>query len=230
MQTHIKQFPHLLLVTLVLLVTSSVAVTHFVEDPRSCQIIGDTDVYGIGIRLGYYLQWVAVLFATVLAPAEAATARTASNIVNLAVLINTFYSASNDGLIAADWWIVFWMTITLSVFNVPCSDKALMEGLGRLGVGEILYSIFLFAQPWLYFRGLDIGGKPGCVVKVFLFAEIDVYSRAWRIIGKVFAVISCPFAVLSLYNGLKNMVLGILSAWQQDETVHVDDHLKKLFK
>jgi len=37
------------------------AYMYFSRDPGSCQIIGDSDLYGIGVRAGFYLQWASLL-------------------------------------------------------------------------------------------------------------------------------------------------------------------------
>ncbi|KAH8771216.1 hypothetical protein F5882DRAFT_465435 [Hyaloscypha sp. PMI_1271] len=47
------------LVVLLAFFPSAAANTYFTDEPDSCRIIGDVDVYGIGIRLGYYLQYIA---------------------------------------------------------------------------------------------------------------------------------------------------------------------------
>lgn len=75
--------------------------TYFSQD-CSCEIQGDSDVYGIGIRVGLYLQWLTRFVTTIFEPGRTTPARTASNILILAVFINTFHTVSSESLVALD--------------------------------------------------------------------------------------------------------------------------------
>ena len=44
---------------------------HYSPDPDSCEIIGNPDLYGIGVRVGFYLNWAAMCFAIMLVPDHA---------------------------------------------------------------------------------------------------------------------------------------------------------------
>ncbi|KAI4098236.1 MAG: hypothetical protein L6R37_006606, partial [Teloschistes peruensis] len=73
------------------------ASTHYLADPDSCQIVGDTDLYGIGVRVGLYLQWLSLFLAVVFAsPNEAIHAFTASNIITLAVFTSFLVGINSD--------------------------------------------------------------------------------------------------------------------------------------
>ncbi|KAH0551611.1 hypothetical protein GP486_007172 [Trichoglossum hirsutum] len=168
--------------------TPAIATTRFDKAPGSCKIIGDADVYGPGIRYGYYLQWAAIMLATWMAPEQAKNARIATNVITIAVFANTFRGAREGSLVAAEWWIVLWLTFFLSLHNFPADLK---RASGSGGVMLMLWSMITAAQPWLYFKGLDIGHKPNCVVKVFFFTGINVYNHVWRTIWKVGSGFEC---------------------------------------
>ncbi|KAH0543557.1 hypothetical protein FGG08_002118 [Glutinoglossum americanum] len=195
-------------------VQSALAKTYFEDKPGSCKIFGDTDVYGIGIRLGYYLQWVAVLFATWIAPEQAKTARTAANIITVAVFANTFRGAQEGSLVAAEWWIVLWLTFVLSLLNIPDDWK---RSSSSFGVMLILWCMITAAQPWLYFKGLDTGHKHGCVVKVFFFTGINVYNHVWRTFWKVGSVVECLLGVTFFFTGIVVIIVGLFSVDESSE-------------
>jgi hypothetical protein len=193
-----------------LFVGLTVANTHFDDTDGSCKIYGDTDVYGPGIRLGYYLQWVAVLFATWMAPDQAKTARTGANIITIAVFANTFRGATHGSLVAAEWWIVLWLTLVLSLLNFPTDEAAFRQSTGSVGVMLLLWCMITAAQPWLYFKGLDDGHKPGCVVKVFFFTGINVYNHVWRTFWKIGSVIECLAGFTFFLAGIGIIFWGLL--------------------
>ncbi|KAI9773182.1 MAG: hypothetical protein M1840_008303 [Geoglossum simile] len=184
------------------------ATTRFDDREDNCTIYGDVDVYGPGIRLGYYLQWVAVLFATWMAPDQAKTARTAANIITIAVFTNTFRGATHGSLVAAEWWIVLWLTLVLSLLNFPTDKAAFKQSTGSVGVMLLLWCMITAAQPWLYFKGLDQGHKDGCVVKVFFFTGINVYNHVWRTLWKIGSVIECLVGFSFLLAGIGTILWG----------------------
>ncbi|KAI9778730.1 MAG: hypothetical protein M1839_007961 [Geoglossum umbratile] len=186
----------------------AVANTRFNSTEGSCEILGDADVYGPGIRLGYYLQWVAVLFATWMAPDQAKTARTAANIITIAVFANTFRGATHGSLVAAEWWIVLWLTLVLSLLNFPTDKVSFNQSTGSIGVMLLLWCMITSAQPWLYFRGLDNGHKTGCVVKVFFFTGINVYNHVWRTFWKIGSVIECLVGFSFFLGGIGVILWG----------------------
>ena len=52
---------------------------------EACGFVGDNSTYGLGIRLGIYLQWIASSIAYHFVPEEAVTMRG----------VNTFFTLSN---------------------------------------------------------------------------------------------------------------------------------------
>ena len=168
---------------------SAAASTHYDSTPGSCLIIGDQDVYGIGIRLSYYLQWVAVLFGMWIAPANNNQIRTATNILTISVFINSLRGASVEhSLMVVEWYIVEYLAFVLLAFNLPTSWRALTRSLGSLAVLFINYFVVAF-PVWLYWRGVNLGRKAGCQPNVFFFTSIGAYNPAWIIVCKVLSTI-----------------------------------------
>jgi hypothetical protein len=195
-------------------IAPAAAYTVYAPEPGSCRIIGDPDVYGIGIRLCYYLQWVATILASWIAPEQNSIARTSANTVTLGVLASNFRSAQHGSLIAVEWYIVLWMTFVLSATNLP--KRSEISGSFSLSVQLLLWSVKLLAQPWVYFRAFNTGHKDGCSAFVFLFAKINVYHNGWRIFGKVASILGVvvvvgvflPLAVYFFYAGVRSKYEG----------------------
>ena len=64
-------------------------------NPSSCGFTGDAENYGLGVRLGMYLQWIATFLATTLELPTAPSIRTANTTFQLAnfagLLLLTFH-------------------------------------------------------------------------------------------------------------------------------------------
>lgn len=181
------------------------AASKFAAGAGNCQIIGDPDVFGLGVRLGFYFQWATIVFATWIAPELVGPAQMMSNIVTISVYVNTFCGISESTVIAAEWWIVYFMTFVLSLGFVRTSTILQQTSRYSCGVSGVLWAMIIFGQCWLWFRGVDIGQKEGCTVKVFaLFFAVDIQNKTWRTIFKIESVIGCVVAVRFLLYGLFN--------------------------
>ena len=166
--------------------------TRFAGGPGNCQIIGDSDVLGLGIRLNYYLQWAAIVFATWMASEQVEPARLTSNVVTIAVYVNTFLRVKHGNLIAVEWWIVYNMTFVLTIGFIPTSTILLRKSIYSFGFLGLLWSMIIFAECYVWFKGIDVGHKDGCVVRIyFLFFKVNVENRRWRTIFKIESIIAC---------------------------------------
>lgn len=200
-------------------VSQTSAFTHFESDTASCTIAGDPDVYGIGIRIGLYLQWAAVLVATIFNPSQTRVARTTTNILSVSVFINTFRTLSENNLVALEWYIVTWLIFFLNIGNVPPSIARLHESTGSFATMLLLWLCVIGTQPWLYFVGVDNGRRTGCDLLVFLFGSISVYGK-WRISGKVFSVIGCFCGFGALAAAVNVLLAGTAPPDLNDDNDH----------
>lgn len=187
------------------------AATRFSEEPGSCQIIGDTDVYGLGIRIGFYLQWFSFPVALLVDPNEAHSLQVTFNSFSIAVLLNTLIN-SNTSLLLVEWYIVVNMTVVLNILSTPLNMTLLKKSLQTLAVSLILNTIGLLFMPWFYFTGINSGRqvKPECPIKVsFFFAKINAVSKGWLIFNRIvsiFGAISC----LGFIGGLVYVLVRIV--------------------
>ena len=61
-----------------------------------CQFSGNSDMYGLGIRLGYYLQWFGAIFASWIAPSEVNSLRFSIDLFVAATFLALVILTAND--------------------------------------------------------------------------------------------------------------------------------------
>jgi hypothetical protein len=87
----------------------------------SCVTDGNSDMYGLGIRIGFYLQWYSSILASWFAHSEVEGLRLTNNLfvasTFLALIISTSNGASN--LQAVDIYITLLLTFGYYVFLIP---------------------------------------------------------------------------------------------------------------
>ena len=146
---------------------SAQAFTHYSSDSDSCIIIGDGDLYGIGVRLGLYLQWFAIFIACGVSPDDAIAAFITSNILTLSLWI-AFLSgdwARNENLVILEWVIVQHETFALYAgLTLP-----ILVCYGSMGNGRIMwlttsmiYALPAFSSPYILINYVHQGRRDGC--------------------------------------------------------------------
>lgn len=89
------------------------------ESVSPCHLYGDSDIYGIGIRISFYIQWSVIIIALVGGfEDEIKSTRRGFNIVSLAVMINTFHSVANGGFAVLEIFIVSTLVLLLSAYFI----------------------------------------------------------------------------------------------------------------
>jgi hypothetical protein len=161
----------------------------------SCSIHGDADVYGLGIRLSFYLQWIASLLQLFLCPEASTSTRSAAVITVFAVFINTVRNLTADAetLVAVEWSILYSIMVCLFGSSTFLT-KPMRDGLGSTGgsytVLFALLAIYQIMSPYVAFDAWEQGRQPGCGAKFIFFASIDAYSLGWTIFIKISWTIS----------------------------------------
>ncbi|PMD34393.1 hypothetical protein L207DRAFT_517551 [Hyaloscypha variabilis F] len=144
----------------------ALAYTYFSEEPGSCQIIGDADVYGIGIRLGFYLQYISVVLCIIFDRIEdLKAARQGFNAFSLAALINLYRNATKT--LPIEWYICIYLVLSIPWAAGPRSKADFNNSYSTLLIQNRLYISILLANLWLAYHGMQIGHKPGCDLRAF---------------------------------------------------------------
>ena len=164
----------------------------------TCSHVGNTDLYGLGIRLGVYLQLFSTLIANHYLPDTAQAAWDANAVFLVAIFIATIKSSVGNSHIAAfEAFVMLQMLLAfvLAVFTVTHRkwnwymefhgqrigrDFSAGPGsqLGHFARATLTTAIACY-QVWYWFVGVDrLDLKSHCTVFVFLFTRISIRSRA----------------------------------------------------
>lgn len=152
-------------------------------DP-GCGFEGNADFYGIGVRLGFYFQWIAGLIAWVFDPSsceelgDAQTIFLAANLI--AALVLSVQDAANTNVVVII--LLFYMFFGGSVSTVT-SASASLEGFSRLRgtkkiaavtrqvLVQLTFLAMLIFSFWFWCTGLYKFKKLDCGTYVFPIAE-----------------------------------------------------------
>ena len=167
-----------------------------------CGFAGNNDLYGLGLRVGIYLQFIATFAAKFFLPNEFKYLQAITLVYVSANLIAVIRETTLHTVRACEIFIIFWIlvpqfqpAIKLGVLNTP---QTLISGV------VMAFSIFM---EWFYFRGIDgLPPPPGCQDYGFFFAKVNL--RGWfRIFNQVLWTItsimtSFSFLLLALRKSL----------------------------
>ena len=167
-----------------------------VMNPRDqpCGFTGNADLYGIGIRIGFYLQWVSTLAATIFTPRDEGVLRILNLLIQSAVLLGMVLLTRDHKIRAIEPVITLWLQFgalsSLSGSGVNPVGK--FSGIFRL----LVYSAAAGYACWFWFVGLDgllEKVPPSCTVVAF-FGKVSIngpfrtFSKFASILGAIFCV------------------------------------------
>ncbi|XWW99427.1 hypothetical protein V2A60_007437 [Cordyceps javanica] len=167
----------------------------------SCGYDGNSDLYGVGVRVGLYAQWVATLLSTVFVPRSEAGLRTTNLIIQLAVFIGlctestretTTTSAGPHPSAAVITQFLLCGSLS-SVTGDGVSHLRSLSGVARL----FFYTAFSAYGCWFWFTGVDVmraGDGSGCQ-EVAFFGR-TTFDGWFRVLGKVVSVLGLVTCVV----------------------------------
>lgn len=143
---------------------------HYSPDPDSCEIIGSTDLYGIGFRVGSYLNWAAISLALMLVPEPAIPTFISIQLVNTSIFIcffaTVFQTGGNKAFLSLESWIVFKETILLD-FNLVYTAFWICGSVERirpiLCLLAFTWSLLCFTLAYITNIGLVSGQREACL-------------------------------------------------------------------
>ncbi|KAK0641373.1 hypothetical protein B0T16DRAFT_461446 [Cercophora newfieldiana] len=181
------------------------------ENDGSCQIVGDTDIYGIGVRVGYYLTYFAGVLALCFNNNKGITDSLKSiNIIFGAILIVLLRNATLGSFAVLEWQIA-----SVLVFVLPLSSMILAFLLGSPGLASwgtffILYGLYSALQPWLFWTRIDQGRDLSCPsIRMFIFAVFDFYHPSYVKFLRAMSIIACICSPVALIGGITLIVMSM---------------------
>lgn len=168
-----------------------------------CKFDGNSDMYGLGIRLGYYLQWYGGIFANWLAPSEVPGIRFANQLFIsasfLALIILTV--RSRDSLQPVETYIILLLMFGVYLSLVPIFIWRLLTACDpywdpsrwplvhpgklfpTLSLGLLI--AVLFYQYWFWIDRVPDLDNYNCQEYAFSFAQIRLNAKGFVVANVV---------------------------------------------
>lgn len=200
---------------------------------ETCGFVGNSDAYGLGIRLGIYFQWIASWIANQLSPEIAAELNDVNCIFLIAIFISGIVlSATPSNAYVVEILILLFILFG-SVFSVLSTATIRTSKMGENASnwGACLRISLITAMSaygvWYWFRGVRLLKPTPCESYIFLFSKVSIFGGA-RIFFQVlsvtnlivytlgFFIITCPMLPLVLAHALCLFVrfpLRVLYIW-----------------
>ena len=175
--------------------------------PPECGFAGTSDLYGLGIRSGIYLQWFTGLIANCY-QADSVVGQLDTNTIFLLALFAALANVTAKGSIQAAEVIIllqFCFGFLLTVLSIwGMRVKATYKSQHRFekspyfsylgsSIRSCLASAICFYTAWFWFHGVDKLSRHPCHPVTFLFAPVSAFGGA-RVFFKIYSIISaCIF-------------------------------------
>jgi hypothetical protein len=150
-----------------------------------CPFSGNADLYGIGVRSGFYLQWFSTLLITTFIPHEEVFIRVVNLLIQSAVFLGLLLTTIDNKIKAIETLITLWLLFgalsSLSGDGILPFD----HWSGRFRI--LFYSAVSAYACWFWFVGLDRIMVPDCIVIAF-FGSTPI-GGWFRTAGKVLSIL-----------------------------------------
>lgn len=177
--------------------------TRIFSNMADCSFDGNADMYGLGIRIGFYLQWFGTILASWIARSEVQGMRFSNSLFVSATFLALIVQVSQNALRPVEIYIVLLLMFGAYLYIVPLYIWRLVTW-GRIRLdpsmfprvkNSKIYSRLKFGllvavcgfQLWFWFRGVEdvAGAAEGCTEWGFLFTKIRLDGKPFRIVNEV---------------------------------------------
>lgn len=157
-------------------------------------------MYGLGIRIGFYLQWYGTILANWLAPEEVPGMRFSNTLFVSATFLALIIQTANDSLKPVEIYIILLLTFGGYLYFVPLYLwRLIIWGYPQLDPSRYprvlagpVYSVLNFAllvsvsafQLWFWFAKVNDAGSDGCEEFGFFFEQVDLKSKRF-VVGNI---------------------------------------------
>lgn len=166
-----------------------------------CSFDGNSDMYGLGIRLGFYLQWFGAIFAAWFARSEVPGLRFTNALfvaaTFLALVIQVATNASNLQIVeiyiillltfGAWLWLVpiyIWRVFTLCDPRLDPTRYPIVDPGPVFSALNLLLLLFVLSfELWFWFSRVPELSRLGCQQYGFLFAQMRLDNKAFLVIN-----------------------------------------------
>ncbi|PHH88818.1 hypothetical protein CDD83_6999 [Cordyceps sp. RAO-2017] len=176
--------------------------------PQCGPVTGNSDLYGLGVRIGVYAQWVATLLTTVFEPSNESPLRLLNLIVQTAIFLGLCTESGHRASAVGSLITQFLLCGSLS--------SVTGDGISHLGhasgiLRALFYTAFSAYGIWFWFVGFDEMLRPGCPEIAFFGPSL--ITGWFRSLGRVVSVLGLVVCVLllafSLYISVRRFRPGL---------------------
>jgi hypothetical protein len=192
-----------------------------------CAFYGNGDIYGLGVRIGIYLQWfTSVLAENLYAPAVESTraANTTYQVAMLAglILITTqagFGTRALEGFITLLFCFASAWIGSMQIYSTIKSDRSAVTISGNAGgLADLLLNTAICSYGvWFLFVGIDTLPRTNCPEIAFFFAPVKLFGRFRLFLKVVFvagligSVVLVPLQIILIAHDVSQL----LERWGQ---------------
>jgi len=170
----------------------------------SCNFTGNSDMYGLGIRIGFYLQWFGTILASWIARGEVQGMRLSNSFFVAATFLALVIQTTKNNLRPVETYIILLLTFGGYLYFVPLYFWRLITGCApqwdpsrfpKVENGRIfsvlnfllLVSVSLF-QLWFWFGRAEHPGSDSnnCEEYGFFFARVPLDEKAFVVVNILF--------------------------------------------
>lgn len=165
---------------------------------QPCAFAGNADLYGIGIRIGLYLQWISTLAASVFTPHDEGVVRILNLLIQSAMLLGMVLLTRDSKMRPVEPVITIWLLFGAlsSLSGSGVNPVGRFSGIFRL----VIYSTVAGYACWFWFVGLDgllEQEPPHCTVVAFFGrVSIDGPFRTFNQVASILGGMVCVFFIL----------------------------------
>ena len=174
--------------------------------PRTCSIDGNADMYGLGIRVGYYLQWYGMLLAAWLCPDEVPGLRLSNTFFVASTFLALLTQVPKDGLEVVEIYIILLFTFGSSLYLIPvllwriltkCSVRWDPSRTPKARPPSKLYTVLnsslqmavLAFQIWFWVNKVESLKSRSCVAYGFLFSKVRLDMQGLKVLNIVLSAV-----------------------------------------
>lgn len=166
---------------------------------EECAIDGNPDLYGLGIRIGFYCQLIATCFANTFIPSETRGVQTINLWFQLGLFVSLIFQVTRGGFYAVESYLVvillsglFSTTFSYMFICFAIAGGHRKEMFSFAAVITIVVALFLLSglyiySAWFWWRGIDRMLVTSCVTYGFFLSKVNMFNW-FRTLNKVFNI------------------------------------------
>ncbi|KAH8733905.1 hypothetical protein BGZ61DRAFT_445495 [Ilyonectria robusta] len=182
------------------------------QSGSQCDLTGNPDLYGIGVRIGLYSQWIATLLVTLFDSRNEGAYRVVNLIMQCAIFLGLCTDSSQGG--SAVGSIVTQLLLCGSLSSL--TGNGISHSGSFSGICRVLFYIALSSYGcWFWYTGIDEMTIPNCPEQIAFFGRTSINGR-FRVFGKAAAVIGLVSSVALLGWNIFAVVLRLNGNFKHD--------------